>query len=278
MSINEQESDIEIEESHTEMTDSGIETMNKSDEISLQTRLYGLIAEYASQDRLFVFLNRLIKKNDTNAMMIPMNIREDDFYFTLSNMKKSHVNGAFIASEYQKDAVELLDSHEDIVTIAGRCDFVRRDGETLHGDFVAPEAIKKFLNSKTDVKSIAIVGSGAMARALAITLQEYDLSFYCKYVEALLALAEVVEMDIDINRISNDLSIDLGKHDVVINVSHASSCEGIIALPKYCMDLEFENELSELQIACTQFKNSSYIGYETLLATMSETLYNKYIK
>ena len=39
-------------------------------------------------NRLFVLLNKLIKPD---AMMIPMNIRSDDFYFTVANMKKSHV-------------------------------------------------------------------------------------------------------------------------------------------------------------------------------------------
>ena len=69
-------------------------------------------------------------------MMIPMNIREDDFYFTLSNMKKSHVNGAYIAPEYQESTVELLDEADEFVEVYNRCDFVVRDGERLIGTYL----------------------------------------------------------------------------------------------------------------------------------------------
>ena len=120
----------------TTTTETGIETMNAHDGIQNQTKLYGLIAEHASQKRLFVMLNKIIKAESSDAMMIPMNIREDDFYFTLSNMKKSHVNGAYIASEYQENAVELLDEADEFVQVYNRCDFVVREGEKLIGTYL----------------------------------------------------------------------------------------------------------------------------------------------
>ncbi len=113
-----------------------IDTMNAHDEIQKETKLYGLIAEHASPNRLFVMLNKLTKSQNSNAMMIPMNIREDDFYFTLSNMKKSHVNGAYIASEYQESAIELLDESDEFVQVYNKCDFVVRDGERLIGTYL----------------------------------------------------------------------------------------------------------------------------------------------
>ena len=113
-----------------------IPTMNADDQIKQQTKLYGLIAEHASPNRLFVMLNKIIKQNGADAMMIPMNIREDDFYFTLANMKKSHVNGAYIAQEYQKSAVELLDEADEFVQVYNKCDFVVRDGERLIGTYL----------------------------------------------------------------------------------------------------------------------------------------------
>jgi len=112
------------------------ESMNRDDSIKTQTKLFGLIAEHASPNRLFVMLNKEIKANGADAMMIPMNIREDDFYFTLSNMKKSHVNGAYIAPEYQENAVELLDEADEFVEVYNKCDFVLRDGERLIGTYL----------------------------------------------------------------------------------------------------------------------------------------------
>ncbi len=113
-----------------------VETMNADDGIKKETKLFGLIAEHASPNRLFVMLNKEIKANNADAMMIPMNIREDDFYFTLSNMKKSHVNGAYIAEEYQENAVELLDESDEFVQVYNKCDFVLRDGEKLIGTYL----------------------------------------------------------------------------------------------------------------------------------------------
>ncbi|WP_297484497.1 hypothetical protein [Sulfurimonas sp.] len=133
-----------------------IDTMNLNDEIKIETKLYGLIAEHASPNRLFVLLNKLVKADNADAMMIPMNIREDDFYFTLSNMKKSHVNGAYIAAEYQEKAVELLDEADEFVQVYNKCDFVLRDGEkligtylekngALNGDALAKEIYEQFI-------------------------------------------------------------------------------------------------------------------------------------
>lgn len=113
-----------------------VETMNADDGIKKETKLFGLIAEHASPNRLFVMLNKEIKVNNADAMMIPMNIREDDFYFTLSNMKKSHVNGAYIAEEYQENVVELLDEADEFVQVYNKCDFVLRDGERLIGTYL----------------------------------------------------------------------------------------------------------------------------------------------
>jgi shikimate 5-dehydrogenase len=117
------------------------ETMNADDSIKIETKLFGLIAEEAMKNRLFVLLNKMIKPE---AMMIPMNIRPDDFYFTVVNMKKSHVNGAYIAKEYQEEVLELLDEKDEIVEVYGKCDFVLREGEKLKG----------FLIEKNDVNSL----------------------------------------------------------------------------------------------------------------------------
>lgn len=121
-----------------------IQSMNLENSLTNDSRLFGLIAENAQTNRVFVLINKLIKESSVNAMMIPMNIREDDFYFTVSNMKKSHVNGAYIADEYQENILELLDVKDEIVEVYNRCDFVVREGETLKG----------YLLEKNDVSDI----------------------------------------------------------------------------------------------------------------------------
>ena len=120
-----------------------VETMNADNVISKKTKLFGLIGEKAGTNNLFAKINKLIKVNNVDAMIIPMNIREDDFYFTVANMKKSHVDGAYIEEEFQTAVLDLLDYKDEIVAVYNRCDFIVKDGEMLRG----------FLLEKNDVSS-----------------------------------------------------------------------------------------------------------------------------
>ena len=81
--------------------------MNNENQISKKTKLFGYIGEHAGVSRFSALLNKAFKINSDDAMMIPMNIREDDFFFTLSNMKKSHVDGAIISNEYVTSFLDL---------------------------------------------------------------------------------------------------------------------------------------------------------------------------
>ena len=130
-------------------------TINGDDTIKKQTTLFGLIAQSATTNRLFVMCNKIIKEQKIDGMMIPMNIRADDFYFTLSNMKHSHLSGAYIAQEYQEDAMEIVDELDEFAQVYGRCDCVVRKGSKLFGTYLgkngavedellAQEIVKKY--------------------------------------------------------------------------------------------------------------------------------------
>ena len=120
----------------------GLDTLNPNDTIKDNTKLYGLIAIDATKDNLFAKVNKLFKQNSIDAMMIPMNIREDDFYYTIANMKKSKVNGSYIAKEYQQEILELLDSKDEVVEVYNRCDFVLREENHLIGYFLETNDIE----------------------------------------------------------------------------------------------------------------------------------------
>ncbi len=236
-------------------TESGIETMNIHNAISKQTTLFGLIAESAQTNRLFVILNRMIKANNANAMIIPMNIREDDFYFTVSNMKKSHVNGSFIAKEYEASTMDLLDKSDDVVKVAGVCDFVLRVNETLEGSYIYAEAIKAYAEDNKALK-IAIIGSNALAKALALVLKDKELFYFHPQVETLMPLVEI-NGAIDINRVDSDMPCDLSGFDMLITTE----------------DLSLE---SSVQNTPTLSFNSD--NDQELLEYMSSIIFDKYIK
>ena len=95
--------------------------MNNDNSITVETKLFGFIAEEAHSNRFSVTVNKLFKASGSNSMVIPMNIRPDDVAFTISQMRSSKLNGALVSSEYQQEAFSLLDDMSNLVQKNGYC-------------------------------------------------------------------------------------------------------------------------------------------------------------
>ncbi|MBV5349543.1 hypothetical protein JZU61_07865 [bacterium] len=124
--------------------------MNNDNSITVETKLFGFIAENAHSNRFSVTVNKLFKANGVNAMAIPMNIRPDDVAFTISQMRSSKLNGALISSEYQEEVFGLLDSMSNTVEESGYCDFIRIENGKLFGELIVPTALEKFAETFED--------------------------------------------------------------------------------------------------------------------------------
>ena len=243
-------------------------SMNLDDRITQDTVLFGYIAVSASKNRLGHNFNALLKQRGINGMMVPMNIREDDFYFTLSNMKKSHLNGAILSLEYQEDVLELLDTSSEMVKMCGGCDFVLRAGETLQGDFLAPHVVKDFIDSNEAVKKIAVIGDFALARGLALVLKDYDISFYDTEIEKLLLMSQAVDVKIDINYLSPN-GVDFSEYDILIDTTREDITSYIAKGARINLDLKDSSSFSSLK------GMQGYIGFEDLMDLYSKQLLTK---
>lgn len=124
--------------------------MNNDNAITVETKLFGFIAEEAHSNRFSVTVNKLFKANGVDAMVIPMNIRPDDVAFTISQMRSSKLNGALISSEYQEEAFGLLDDMSSLAQESGYCDFIRIENGKLIGELIAPSALEKFADTFDD--------------------------------------------------------------------------------------------------------------------------------
>lgn len=118
--------------------------MNNDNAITVATKLYGYIAENAHSSRFSVTLNKLYKENGIDAMMIPMNIRPDDVAFTISQMRSSKLSGAVIGSEYQEEALGLVDEASDIAHENGYCDCIMIREGRLIGDLIMNRALERY--------------------------------------------------------------------------------------------------------------------------------------
>lgn len=191
--------------------------MNEHNAISAHTKLYGFVAEKAQSNRFSVTLNRLFKAGGDDAMMIPMNIRHDDLYYTISNMRRSHLCGAMIGAEYQEEVLSMLDSASPEVQRSGFCDALMIRSGHLEGFWVLPEMIAGQAEA-LHVRRIALLGSDALAGALALRLGAYEVSMFDPQVESLLELSQKIAQEVDINRLTPQS--DLSGFDLMIDTTH----------------------------------------------------------
>jgi hypothetical protein len=251
--------------------------MNNDNQISQQTKLFGYIGEEAGSSRFCAIINKMFKESSVDAMMIPMNIREDDLYFTVSNMKKSHVNGAVISSEYVDKVVEILDDASSMVKRSGMCDIIYKEDEKLRGDIfsirVLTEHLKDIFASK-----VAIIGVNHYAKAFSFLACGFNVSYFNENLEELMAFTTEVEVaNADINRIAKDMSIDFSGFDVVLDFSDMQVLHMIDKLAKVNIDMKNKKQFSPLQLRASEL-GAEYVSYDDLLEKLTKKAYNEITK
>ena len=251
--------------------------MNNDNQISKQTKLFGFIGEEAGVSRFSAISNKMFKENSDDVMMIPMNIRADDLYFTVSNMKKSHVNGAVISSEFVTDVVDILDNASGMVKRSGMCDIIYKEGETLRGDIfsvrVLTEHLKDVLASK-----VAIIGVNHFAKAFSFLACGFNVSYFNENLEELMSFTEEVELqNADINRIAKDMNLDFSDFDVVLDFSDITHLSMIEKLPKISMDMKNNKQFSALKTRALEL-GTEYVSYDDIIDKLTLKAYNEIIK
>lgn len=247
--------------------------MNDNNQISKQTKLFGYIGEFAGVSRFSAVTNKIFKSEAVDAMMIPMNIREDDLYFTVTNMKKSQVNGAVISSEYVDKILDTLDSASSMVTRSGMCDIVFREGETLRGDIfsirVLTEHLKDIMASK-----IAIIGTNHYAKAFSFLACGFNVSYFNENLEELMKFTEDVELsDADVNRIANGMDIDFSDYDAVLDFSDMNNLSMVNALAPFNFDMKNTKQTSALKARAVKL-DATYTSYDDIIDKLCNKAYN----
>lgn len=130
--------------------------MNNDNSITAETKLFGFIAEEAHSNRFSSLANKLFKADGINAMVIPMNIRPDDVVFTISQMRHSKLSGALIGSEYQGEAIGLVDTASESAKEHGIVDFIYIENNELFGDLLMPSALEKYAENEDFKDDVAL--------------------------------------------------------------------------------------------------------------------------
>jgi len=248
--------------------------MNNENKISNETKLYGFIGEHAGASRFSAIINKKFKNDADDIMMIPMNIREDDLYFTLSNMKNSHVNGAIISSEYMNDIIDVLDESSQIVKRSGMCDIVFKENSSLRGDIFSIRVLTEYLKD-IGVSKIAIIGTSPQAKAFSFLACGFKCSYFNENLEELMSFIEEVDIhDADLNRIANGMDIDMSNFDAVLDFSVMESLSMITKLAKNNFDMKNLKQSSALKLRAKEI-NATYTSYDDMLEPLCDKVYIK---
>ena len=246
--------------------------MNNDNQISKQTKLFGYIGEYAGISRFSALCNKIFKENSDDIMMIPMNIREDDLYFTLSNMKKSQVDGAVISNEYIKQTVEVLEVKSGLVERSGMCDIVFKNGDKLRGDVFTTRVLLEKLKDFGATK-IALVGISPHAKAFSLMACGFQVSYFYDNLEELMSFCDEMQLhNADVNRIAPDMEIDFSKFDAVLDFSDLENLDMVQKLAPYNFDMKNSKEYSSLKTRASQLE-STYIGYDDMIEQLTAQAY-----
>ncbi len=246
--------------------------MNNDNQISQKTKLFGFIGEHAGVSRFSALLNKAFKAGSDDTMMIPMNIREDDFFFTLSNMKKSHVYGAIISNEYISKSVEILEVKSNLVERSGMCDIVFKEGETLRGDVFTTRALLEKLKN-IGAHKIAVIGINPHAKAFSLMSCGFLLSFFYDNLEELMSFTQEMELpNADVNRIADGMEIDFSTFDAVLDFSDLEDLSMVTSLAPYNFDMKNTKEYSGLKTRASHL-GVTYIGYDEMIEELTAQAY-----
>ncbi|MEA3373269.1 MAG: hypothetical protein U9Q62_06195 [Campylobacterota bacterium] len=255
-------------------------SMNEANKISAETKLYGFIAEKAQSNRYSVLLNKLFKANGDDAMIIPMNIREDDLYFTVSGLRNSQLKGAAFGEEYRHDLLDLLEGKSEEVLACGFCDLLHIRDEKLYGEITIGRAIAALLLER-GIKVLSILGSGALAKSILMHLKESSVEkviLYNDRIESCMELMQSVEeyiagIEIDIERVIDGEITDLSQSDAAFNASTLQN-GGELSIDSAPLMIDLCTHTSLFKAAATE----EYIGYDMVLPYLTQTAYTIWSK
>ena len=251
--------------------------MNDKDELKNSSKAFGYIGEYAGVSRFCAVLNKMFKEKVTDAMIFPMNIREDDLYFTVSNMKQSKLDGAVISNEYVTQVVDILDEASSMVKRSGMCDIIFKEGESLRGDIFSTRVLTEHLKD-IFVSKVAIIGTSHHAKAFSFLSCGFNVSYFNENLEELMEFTQEVDLsDADINRIAKDMSLDLSSFDAVLDFSNMTSLSMIEKLPKFNFDMKNDKEFSILKQRANEL-NAEYISSDDIIDKLCARAYTAIIK
>jgi shikimate 5-dehydrogenase len=105
----------------------------KPEEIKPDTGLCTILGHNAQTGYMRKYFNKIMKHNSKNATAIALNITDEHFDFTMSNVGQSKVDMMMIEREFGQKAVHYCESLDACAKREGRVDFVEVNEGKVYG-------------------------------------------------------------------------------------------------------------------------------------------------
>jgi len=112
----------------------------RPEEIKPDTGLCTILGHNAQTGYMRKYFNRIMKHNSINATAIALNITDEHFDFTMTNVGQSKVDKMMIEREFGEKAVHYCQSLDDCANRVGRVDFVEVENGEVKGYCLEDEA------------------------------------------------------------------------------------------------------------------------------------------
>ena len=109
-------------------------------EIKPDTGLCTILGHNAQTGYMRKYFNKIMKHNGINATAIALNITDEHFDFTMSNVGQSKVDKMMFEREFGEKAVHYCQSLNSCADRVGRVDFIEVENSEIKGFCVEDEA------------------------------------------------------------------------------------------------------------------------------------------
>lgn len=116
----------------------------KPEEIKPDTGLCTILGHNAQTGYMRRYFNKIMKHSDKNATAIALNITDEHFDFTMSNVGQSKVDMMMIEREFGEKAIHYCESLNTCAKNEGRVDFVEIKEGKVYGYCLDNEAKELF--------------------------------------------------------------------------------------------------------------------------------------
>ena len=105
----------------------------KPEEIRPDTQLCTIIGFNAQTGNRRRYFNKILKLSECNATAIALNIKEEHFHYTMTNLANSKVNRMIIEDEFQEATMEYCDVLDERSKVRHRVGFVEVVDGKIYG-------------------------------------------------------------------------------------------------------------------------------------------------